>query len=168
MNEKPLRRLRPLLVPQSETEIQWRYYDRIKPGVYPAYCRWAKHYRDPGFKRWTCLLRFDVLSGDRLRVIAQVPFWINLGAQDKPHAGRRSRYFKEWVRANGEPPTRQDRLSPRVFPRRMSQVEIGDTKGDAPYSVVRNIVSWETGPRRVPQSANHTVKGGIGNGSLDE
>jgi hypothetical protein len=134
-----------MLVPHTELEIQWRDYDRITPGVYPAYCRWAKHYRDPGFKRWTCLLRFDVLSDDLMLVLACVPFWMNLGARDKPDAGRRKKYFQEWVRANGEPPMRSDRLSPRVFTGRMARIEIGDTKGDAPYSVVRRIVCWETG-----------------------
>jgi hypothetical protein len=145
MTQKPQRQLGPILVPQTDPAILWRDYDRIVPGIYPAYCRWAKHYLDPGFNRWTCLLRFDVLSDDLMRVLATVPFWMNLGARDKPHAGRRKRYFKEWVRANGEPPARQDRLSPRVFTRRMARIEVGDTKSDAPYSVVRKILSWETG-----------------------
>lgn len=87
---------------------------------------------------------------------------MNLGARDKPHAGRRKRYFKEWVRANGGPPARRDRLSPQVFVRRMARVEVDDTKGDAPYSVVRKIVSWETGPSfGVTQSSSHTVKEGM-------
>lgn len=142
---RPQRKLGPVLVRQSEPAVQWPHYDRIEPGIYPAYCRWAKHYRDPGFKRWTCLLRFDVLSNDLMRVLARVPLWMNLGAGDKPHAGRRTNYFKEWVRANGQPPARQDRLSPRIFTGRMAQVEIGDTGGDAPYSVVRRILAWKTG-----------------------
>jgi hypothetical protein len=152
----------PVLVSKSEPAIQWPHYDRIAPGVYPAYCRGAKQYRDPGFKRWTCLLLFDVLSDDLIRVLARVPLWMNLGARDKPHAGRRKRYFKEWVRANGKPPERNDRLAPRVFTQRIARIEIGDTKGDAPYSVVREIISWETSPRRVTQSASHTVKDGMG------
>ena len=162
MTRAPQRQLGPMLVSQSEPAIQWRDYDRIAPGIYPAYCRFAKHYRDPGFKRWTCLVRFDVFSADLTRVLACVPFWMNLGARDKPHAGRRKRYFKEWVRANGEPPARQDRLSPKVFTGRMARIELGDTKGDAPYSVVRKIVSWETGSARVTQSSSHTVKEGKG------
>jgi len=135
----------PVLLSHTEPAIEWRDYDRVEPGIYPAYCRWAKHYKDPGFKRWTCLLRFDLLSADLLRVLACVPFWMNLGAGEKPNAGRRKRYFLEWVRANYGPPMRSDRLSPKVFTGRMAQVEIGDTKGDAPYSVVRKILSWKTG-----------------------
>ena len=79
-------------------------------------------YRDPAFRRWTCLLRFDVLSNDMLRVVARVPCWMALGAREKPHAGRRGIYFREWLRANGGPPIRADRLSPRVFLRRMARV----------------------------------------------
>ncbi len=52
-----------------------------------------------------------------------------------------------------------NRLSPRVFIGRIARVEVGDTSGDAPYSVVRKILSWETGaPRRVTQSASHTSR----------
>jgi hypothetical protein len=160
MNRRPKKLIGPSLVSQSAPGIEWRDYERIEPGTYPAYCRWAKHYRDPGFKRWTCLIRFDVLSGNLMEVRARVPFWINLGARAKPHAGRRGKYLKEWARANGGPPTRRDRLSPNVFTGRMAFIEIGDTKGDAPYSVVRKIVSWETGAAGVTQSSSHTVKEG--------
>jgi hypothetical protein len=117
----------PVLKIPAERTIEWRDYDRIAPGVYPAYCRWAKQYYDPGLRRWTCLFRFDVLSNDLIRVIARVPMWLNLGNRDRPRAGRLSRYFKEWIRANGRPPVRRDRLSPMVFTRRMCRVEIADT-----------------------------------------
>jgi hypothetical protein len=139
----------PALVTGNELAIDWQDYARIEPGIYPAFCCWAKHYRDPVFKRWTCLLRFDVLSVGLLSVIARVPFWMNLGGRERPHAGRRRRYFAEWVRANGGPPARHDRLSPQVFTARMARVEIGDTdprKSPAPYSVVRKILEWDTGP----------------------
>ena len=95
-----------------------------------------------------CLLRWDVLSDDLLTVIATVPCWFPLGNREKPHASRRGIFLKEWVRANGGPPARGDRLSPRVFVRRMARVEVGDTdplKSPVPYSVVRKIVQWETG-----------------------
>jgi hypothetical protein len=136
------------LARRDEPEIEWRDYPRIQPGSYFAYCRWAKQYRDPGFRRWTCLLRFNVLSDDLLRWLGCVPCWLNLSGGEKPFAGRRSRYFAEWIRANGTAPTRGDRLSPRVFVSRMTRVDIGDTdptKSAAQYSVVRKILSWETG-----------------------
>ena len=125
--------------------IEWKDYPRIVPGEYCAYCRWGKQYRDPGFRRWLCLLRWDVLSADLARVIARVPQWFPLGSRDKPQASRRGKYLPEWVRANGGPPVRRDRLSPGVFVHRMARVELGDTEGPAPYSVVRKIIAWETG-----------------------
>jgi hypothetical protein len=129
----------------SET-IEWKEYPRIEPGEYFANCYWAKRYRDPGFKRWTCLLRWDVLSEDLQRTIAKcVPLWFPLGSGEAPHASRRGKYLREWVRANGGPPEKGDRLSPRVFTRKVARVEIGDTESPAPYSVVRKIIRWETG-----------------------
>jgi hypothetical protein len=162
MTRTPQRQLGTVRVLQSEPAIQWGDYDRISPGIYPAYCRWARHYHDPGLRRWTCLLRFDVLSEDSMRVVARVPLWMNLGEHERPHAGRRSRYFREWIRANGRPPARRDRLSPTVFVRRMARVEIADTKGEVPYSKVLKILAWETGQTAVTQSASHTVKDGSG------
>ncbi len=125
--------------------IEWKEYPRIAPGEYRAYCKWGKLYRDPGFHGWRCLLRWDVLTDDLLRLVACVPLWWALGDGDKPHASRRGKYLPEWIRANSGPPTRGDRLSPRVFVHRYARVEIGDTEGPAPYSVVRKIIEWETG-----------------------
>jgi hypothetical protein len=138
----------PALKRRAEPEIEWQDYPLVESREYPAYCRCAKRYRDPAFKRWTCLLRWDVLTDDLLTVIASVPYWLSLGSKEKPWASRRGNYLKEWVRANGGPPIRGDRLSPRVFTQRIARVEVGETnpeKSPAPYSVVRRIVSWETG-----------------------
>jgi hypothetical protein len=126
-------------------QIEWKDYPQIPPGEYRAYCKWGKQYRDPGFRRWLCLLRWDVLTEDLLSVVATVPQWFPLGSRDKPRASRRGKYLPEWVRANGGPPARPDRLSLGVFVYRMARVEIGDTDGPAPYSVVRRIIEWETG-----------------------
>lgn len=136
--------------------IKWRHYDRIEPGVYTAYCRLARTYRDPGYRRWTCLLVFDVFAAGLMDVVARVPLWLNLGSGEEPHAGRRRRYFREWVRANGEPPKRQDRLSPRVFTGRMAHVRVGDTTGDASYSTVQEILGWDTGSPRGHSVNIHT------------
>jgi hypothetical protein len=126
---------------------EWREYPRIAPGVYRAYSAVAKFHYDRSIGRWVCFVRWDVLT-DTLEPIARVPLWWNLGDGENPRASRRSKYFKEWVRANGGPPARGDRLSPNVFRHRMARVEIGDTdptKSAAPYSVVRTIIEWETG-----------------------
>lgn len=140
------RRVRPARKCRAEaTEIEWKDYPRIAPGEYRAYCKWAKQYHDRGFCGWRCLLRWDVLTDDLLRVIACVPLWFALGSGEKPCASRRGKYLPEWIRAHGGPPAREDRLSPRVFVHRMARVEVGDTEGPAPYSVIRRIVEWETG-----------------------
>jgi hypothetical protein len=139
----------------SKSAIEWRECPRIQPGTYLAYCKWATRYRDPAFQRWTCLLIWDVLKDDLLTVIATIPWWLPLGTREKPWASRRGKYLPEWVRANGGPPVRGDRLSPRVFTRRMARVEVGDTdptKSPVPYSVVKKIVRWETG-----SGAGHSV-----------
>jgi hypothetical protein len=127
--------------------VEWRDYPRLVPGVYRAYSAVAKFHYDKSIGRWVCFVRWDVLT-DELELIARVPLWWNLGDGENPRAGRRSKYFKEWVRANGGPPVRGDRLSPNVFRHRMARVEIADTdpnKSAAPYSVVRKIIEWETG-----------------------
>lgn len=148
MNPLPDERADPARKHRAEPEIEWRQYPLIQAREYPAYCRWAKQYRDRGFRRWTCLLRWDVLSDDLLTVIASLPMWLPLGNREKPQASRRGKYLQEWVRANGGPPARGGRLSPRIFTQRMARVEVGETdpnKSPVPYSVVRKILSWETG-----------------------
>lgn len=136
--------------------IEWNDYPRIAPGEYRAYCKWGKQYRDPGLHRWTCLLRWDALTEDLLRVVACVPQWFPLGDRDKPRASRRGKYLPEWIRAKGGPPARGDRLSPNVFVHRMARVEIGDTKGPAPYSVVRRIIEWEAAWQGHSVSKSHS------------
>jgi hypothetical protein len=129
------------------TGAEWREYPRIAPGVYRAYSAVAKFHYDKSIGRWVCFVRWDVLT-DGLQLIARIPLWWNLGGGQKPRASHRSKYLKEWVRANGGPPARGDRLSPNVFAHRMAQVQVGDTdpnKSAVPYSVVRKIIEWETG-----------------------
>src|SRR5271169_5501382 len=97
-NKSPTRKL------PAEPEIEWREYPLIESRVYTAYCKFARRYWDPQYKRWTCLLLCDVLTDDLLAVIATVPMWLPLGRLEKPRASRRGNYLKEWVRANGGPP----------------------------------------------------------------
>lgn len=73
--------------------IEWQEYPRIGPGEYRAYCKFGKHYRDPGFRRWLCLLRWDVLTDDACNVVACVPQFFALGNGAKPRASRRGTYF---------------------------------------------------------------------------
>jgi hypothetical protein len=155
-------------VRSHEPEIEWRDYPLIESREYRAYCRCAKQYRDPAFKRWTCLLRWDVLTDDLLTLIASVPYWLSLGSKERPWASRRGNYLKEWVRANGGPPIRSDRLSPRVFTQRMARVEVGHTdpeKSPVPYSVCPQNCVLGNGrgsasiSQQVTQSRKATLKG---------
>ena len=145
----PARRLGPRLV-HSEPEITHDSYERISPGMYRAYCRSARIYRDPGFKKWLCVLRWDVLHAENLGKIARVPQWLYIGR--KPHATRRAQYWREWCRAHGGPPLRKDRMTARIFTRRIARVIVADSGAPSsseiphcPYSVVRRITEWETG-----------------------
>lgn len=142
--------------PHTEPEITWNHAPRIDPGEYRAFSRSAKVYRDPQFKRWVCAVHFDVLSENLLRVRARLTWFLNMGEDEKPYAGRRGLYWRAWVIANGGQPTRSDRLSPRVFTNRYAVVWVGDTTKDfkqsaittdAAYSVIRNVLRWENGRR---------------------
>jgi hypothetical protein len=141
----------------SEPEITWTHVPRVEPGIYPAMSRSAKVYRDGTFQRWVCAVQFDVLEGDLVGVQARLTWFLNMGAGEKPHAGRRGHFWCAWVIANGATPQRRDRLSPRVFLGRQAQVLVGDTTKDFKqvriesnnaYSVVRNVTRWESVFRR--------------------
>ena len=141
------------LVRENEPAVEWADYPRLEPGDYPAYCKRAKWYWDPGFNRWTCILLFDALAEGGQRSLGTIPMWFNGGAGERPKAGRRTHYLPAWVKANGAPPARRDRLSPSIFVGRMARVRIGDTKGPHPYSVVRRILEWSTG---TPVNQSHS------------
>jgi hypothetical protein len=146
---------------EREPEIGWSFAERIPPGIYPAYCRAASLYWDKHFKRWVCAVQFDVLDGSLINTLGTVTWYLNLGSRTNPRAGRRTNYWRAWVGANGGPPKRRDRLSPRVFVRRQAIVRVADTtkthlegyvRPSESYSVIREVVEWQTGG-----PANRTV-----------
>jgi hypothetical protein len=135
-------------------DVSWDFIPRIEPGDYPARSRSAAVYRDKQFKRWVCAIQFDVLSNSLMDVVGRLTWYLNLGKGEKPHAGRRGNYWAAWVSANGGPPRRKDRLSPRIFEGRYASVKVGDTTknhrqdrvgAEYAYSVIRSVVRWETG-----------------------
>jgi len=132
---------------------------RVEPGEYDAYVRVAEHYRDPVYKRWTCILKFDLFDDNLTCMARNIPMWFNLGRADKPKVGRRSNYWREWFRANGNVLPRRVRadrmLSPRVFERRFVRVRVDTNNSTPPYSVVREIVDWKTGG--VSTTVEHNV-----------
>jgi hypothetical protein len=139
---------------RAEPEVEFRYVPRLEPGTYRAYCRSARIYRDRVYQRWVCAVQFDVLAENNDEVLGRLTWFLNLGNWDKPNASRRSRYWQAWSKANGGPPQRRDRLSPRVFSGRIALVEVGDTiknckqqpvAGANSYSVVRDVKEWQTG-----------------------
>ena len=142
--------------PKSQPEILVHYHDHIEPGQYRAYCRSAQIYRDGPYARWVCALQFDVLDDSLTRVVARLTGFWNLGSGDRPRCtSRRARYWALWISANGgQPPKRSDRLSPKIFEGRHAVVLVDDVSTNFKqmtmsesevYSVVREVVSWETG-----------------------
>jgi len=146
----PRARLR--LVENREPQVTHDSYERITPGVYRAYCRAARIYWDPGYKKWLCLLRWDVLDAAGAR-IASIQQWLYIGRKrNAPHTTRRAQYWREWCHAHGGPPLRRDRMAAHVFTKRIARVLVGDSGASTqngtphyPYSVVRQIKEWETG-----------------------
>jgi len=139
---------------KAQPDISWDFVPRIEPGDYPGRSRSATIYRDKQFKRWVCAVQFDILDSSLLEVVARLTWYLNLGTRERPRAGRRGNYWSAWVEANGKPPKRNDRLSPRIFEGRYASVKVGDTTKnhsqhrvevqDA-YSVIRSVVEWNTG-----------------------
>lgn len=147
---------RDFVVQQPEPAVTWKSYDHIAAGTYPAFCQSARIQRDPVFKRWGCTVVFDVLSDSLLDRIAQLYWFLNLGDGEKPHAGRRGKFWSAWVLANGHPPKRVDRLSARVFVRRHATVVVVDVMknhegialSEPSYSKIQRVISWDTGAAR--------------------
>ena len=144
---------------RAEPEISWAFIPRIQPGEYRAFSRSAAIYRDRQFKRWVCAVQFSILNDSLMpEVMARLTWYLNLGTREKPHAGRRGNFWTAWVEANGGPPKRNDRLSPRAFEGRYAIVRVDDTTkthdqnvvtAQESYSVIRNVVRWEN--ERPPQ-----------------
>jgi hypothetical protein len=119
-------------------------YPRYEPGTYEAECISAEIGFDAMYRRWSCVLKFSILSDGS-------PVWcfLNLGKNPKNGKRSRSRYYRAWVIANGERPRNRQTLSSRLFIGKIFEIEIGDVrqdfeKRDHPkgmiYSVVRRIV----------------------------
>jgi hypothetical protein len=84
----------------------------------------------------------------------EVCWFLNLGTEAKPKAGRGSNYWRAWVIANGEMPRKRQILSVRIFVGKNFLVRIGDVEkrmdgGEhseiEKYSVIQEIISrrWQ-------------------------
>ncbi len=130
--KESVRATHPFLIrqPQYELEVAWRPRDHIAPGEYPAFSRHSKIFWDGMYKRWVCLVNFDILD-DHLSAIAKLGWFSNLGKGDKPHAGHRSKFWAAWILANsGRNPKRIDRLTASIFPNRHAVVLVRDVERD--------------------------------------
>ena len=116
---------------QVPPALVWQGADmpRIAPGEYTARCtgyqgpEWVRE-----FGRWGLRLSF-VLDPDEQTVSA----FYSLG--ENRHAykfGSRSKFYKDWVRANGGQPKRGQEMSPEVFvnPAIWYTVHVGDAAKD--------------------------------------
>jgi len=107
---------------------------RIPPGEYTARCT---GYQGPewvrAFGRWGLRLNF-VLDPDDEAVSA----FYSLGEdRNEFRISTRSKYFKDWVRANGGPPKRGQEMSPAVLvnPDIGYTVQVGDAVKDSEGAV---------------------------------
>jgi hypothetical protein len=135
-------------------EIAFTFVPRIAPGEYPAYCTRAEIYRDRQFRRWVFAAQFDILDDSLVNTVAQFTWYLNLGSGERPRAGRRGFFWAAWVKANGGPPRRPDRMSHRIFERHQAIVIIADTAkthnsdviaAEESYSVVRDVLTAPPG-----------------------
>jgi hypothetical protein len=101
----------------------------------------------PNYQRWSLRVEFTLIDDPVL-----VSAFFNFGMdRNRPHIGRRSRYYKAWVLANGEHPRKRQDMSPNVFLEgKFFEVEVqpcnrdehGQPKPDAEiYSTVTKIIS---------------------------
>src|SRR5262249_32211892 len=108
----------------------------------------ARVYRDRSYKRLVCAVDFHILDSALIETVAELTWFVNLGNGERPKAGRRSNYWKAWVKANDGPPKRSDRITPHVFNNRYATVRVGDV-ASGEYSVVKDVVQWlEIGVRQ--------------------
>jgi len=107
---------------------------RIQPGEYTARCtgfqgpQWTRQ-----FGSWKLRLDF-VLDPDEQTVSAFYSFGEDRKA---PKIGPRSKYFKDWVRANGGQPKQGQEMSPAVLvnPGIAYTVHVGDAAKDSEGAV---------------------------------
>ena len=107
---------------------------RVPPGEYPARCvgyqgpEWVR-----AFGRWGLRLNFVLVPEEQ-----GVSAFYSLGESRKAFKfGTRSKYFKDWVRANGDPPRHGQEMSPAVLvnPEIGYIVRVGDAVKDSEGAV---------------------------------
>lgn len=119
-------------------------YPLLREQQIEALCVGARVYRDPQFRAWKCKLDFVSLAGDSLPSM-----FLHLGIGRRPHAGRRSRYYRDWQIALADGPRRAGHMPEGVFCGKHFLVEIGTVSkrfdgephaAGTEYSTVKRIV----------------------------
>ena len=89
-------------------------YARIAPGAYLARCLSQKLERVRMYGgAWKLRLVFQIIDLDQNPKLA---LFFHLGTGQKPHAGRKSKYWAAWITANaGQLPRRGQTMTPRLF-----------------------------------------------------
>jgi hypothetical protein len=101
----------------------------------------------PNYQRWSLRVEFTLIDEPVL-----VSSFFNMGSdRNRPHIGRRSKYYKAWVLANGEHPRRRQKMSPDIFLEgQFFEVEVQPCKMDEEgqpkptaemYSTVTKLIS---------------------------
>ena len=98
----------------------------IPEGEYTAFCKEAKKYPNPRFKRDDIRLVFSVCEGRFAGT--QLPRYYSAETAHKI----RSHYFREWTTANnGTPPTRGQRMPLKKFRGKLFRIRVTTVKTDA-------------------------------------
>ena len=134
--------------------IEWKEYPRIVPGEYRAFCKWGKQYRDPGFKKWLCQLKWDVFT-ENLVPLAVLPMFYSLGDSEKP----RNPAGVGICRIGFERMEHHQHAEIAFSLASSCIASLGwrcGIESAAPYSVVCKIVEWETGSPRHSVNKSHS------------
>jgi hypothetical protein len=100
--------------PKESPSLTWDGPDlpRVSPGDYQAVCiGWQGPQWVRAFRRWSLRLEFSLLDDG-----TPVSAFFNLGSDpEKPHIGRRTRYYTVWCLANGEAPRKGQQMTPEIL-----------------------------------------------------
>jgi hypothetical protein len=114
-----------------------------------------------------------VLAENGRSSLARVWQWVRgLGEDEKkPVASPSGIFWALWAAANGTVPARGDRISKRVFLKRIAKVEVSDTLGETPYSKVKRVIAFlpssASGPVQVGALSHAKAEGGRRKGEQD-
>ena len=138
--------------PEIEEPIAEEFLPRIEPGEYDAVCLKTEIGRSWGGRR-DIYLRFRIYDseyeGTELFMKCSYP-----KTKDKKMSYRH-KYYQQWMLANGGPPAKKQRMSPKMFLNRMFKIKVVDTKRThndgtplpsfAQYSVISTIIEVVAG-----------------------